>query len=310
MLSLVLALSSLAGCTKSSDNNANTSNTGNPTAEPTSAGTAQATKTPEKDPDPTPTPVPVVIEDSSKLNEAPMLADQVSAGKLPSLEDRIPVTEDLFVESVDATGAELSIGNYGGVINLGGAGGSWGLSRPTLESIVRYNTDGSYYPNVIKAYEHNADYTEWTFYLRKGMKWSDGDDFNADDITFWYYMCHLNNFDSKKSWAALKETVNDEDAWATLTKVDDYTVKWTFVNPKFPADFIENGDFKWCWAPSHYLNDLIPQTDDFPWVENPYWAGTGLNDEQVLANAQAKNIDSATVKDLGDRKSTRLNSSH
>ncbi|MBQ3797281.1 MAG: hypothetical protein II842_13595 [Butyrivibrio sp.] len=233
------------------------------------------------------------------FSEAPMLADQVSTGKLPAIEERIPNADNVFVETVDATGGALEIGTYGGVINLTQAGGGWGLSRPTLESIIRYNTDGSYYPNVIKSYEHNDDYTVWTFHLREGMKWSDGEVFNADDITFWYYMCHLTNYDSKKSWVALKEDVNGEDAWATLKKVDDYTVTWTFVNPKYPADFIENGDFKWCWAPAHYLADLIPDSEDYPYYENEYWPSTGLSEEDVLANAQKKNIDAATVKDLG-----------
>ena len=231
--------------------------------------------------------------------EAPMLADQVAAGTLPAVEERIPDADNVFVETVDATGASLEIGNYGGVINLGAAGGSWGLSRPSLESIIRYNTDGSYYPNVIKSFEHSDDYTVWTFHLREGMKWSDGEPFTADDITFWYYMCHLTNYDSKKSWAALKEEVDGEDAWADLKKVDDYTVTWTFVNPKYPADFIENGDFKWCWAPAHYLMDLIPDSEDYPYVENEYYPSTGLSEEEVLANAQKKNIDAATVKDLG-----------
>ncbi len=212
--------------------------------------------------------------------------------------DRLPVAEDVFVSQYDATGAELEIGTYGGVINLVGGGGSWDLSRPTLETIIRRNSDGSYVPNVIKAYEYNADYTVWTFHLREGMKWSDGDDFNADDITFWYYMCHLTNFSTKKSWAALKDgqDADGNDQFAVLTKVDDYTVTWTFKNPKFPADFIENGDFKWCWAPSHWLKDMIP---DSIYVENPYWEKTGLDDETVLKNAQAKGVDKATIKDLG-----------
>ena len=237
--------------------------------------------------------------------EAPMLTALVEAGTLPTLDERMPVEADRFVETVDATGAPLSIGTYGGTINMVNGGGSWDLSRPITESIIHYNTDGSYYPNVIKSYEHNADYTEWTFKLREGMRWSDGDDFNADDVTFWFYMCHVSNFDTKKSWSALvdykeKVTVDGEEKeiihHPTLTKVDDYTVKWTFTNPKLPADFIENGDFKWCWAPSHYLGDLIP---DSIYVENEYWPATGLSDEQVLLNAQAKGIDQATVKDLG-----------
>ena len=215
----------------------------------------------------------------------------------PTLEgdaaDRLPVVDDVFVSQYDATGAELAIGTYGGTINLVGGGGSWDLSRPTLETIIRRNSDGSYVPNVIKGYEYSEDYTVWTFYLREGMKWSDGDDFNADDITFWYYMCHINNYDTKASWVALKDG-NGE--FAKLEKVDDYTVTWTFGTPKFPADFIENGDFKWCWAPSHWLKELIPASY---YVENPYWENTNLSDEDVLKNAQAKGVDKATVKDLG-----------
>ncbi len=251
------------------------------------------------------------VEEVKGYSEAPMLAEQVAAGTLPAVEERIPDTDNIFVETADVAGNALAIGTYGGEINITNNGGSWDLSRPILETIIHYNNDGSYYPNVIKDYEVNDDYTVWTFYLREGMKWSDGEAFTADDITFWYYQCHLTNFDGKKSWAALKdgkisvekkneetgemETV-EEDTFAVLTKVDDYTVTWTFENPKFPADFIENGDFKFCWAPSHYLSDLIP---DSIYIENEYWAATGLSDEDVLANAQKKNIDQASIKDLG-----------
>lgn len=226
----------------------------------------------------------------ASFSEAPSIT---ALGTYGNVEDRLPVEEDIFVSQYDATGAVLEIGTYGGNINLVGGGGSWDLSRPTLETIIRRNTDGSYVPNVIKSYEFNEDYTVWTFRLREGMKWSDGDDFNADDITFWYYMCHINNFDTKASWVALKD---GEEAFAKLEKVDDYTVTWTFTNPKFPSDFIEEGNFKWCWAPSHWLIDLIPSSY---YVENPYWEDTGLSDEDVLKNAQAKGVDMATVKDLG-----------
>ncbi len=230
--------------------------------------------------------------------EAPMLTELVNAGKLPAVDQRLPIESDRFVATVDATGAKLSIGTHGGNINLIGGGGSWDLSRPTLESIIRYNTDGSYVPNVIKSYEVSDDYKVWTFKLREGMKWSDGDDFNADDITFWYYMCHLTNYSTKKSWAALKDgqDADGNDQYAKLVKVNDYEVRWEFQNPKFPADFIENGDFKWCWAPSHWLKDLIPASI---YVENEYWTNTGLSDEAVLKAAKDRGVDKATVKDLG-----------
>ncbi|MBQ3890977.1 MAG: hypothetical protein II740_06460, partial [Lachnospiraceae bacterium] len=118
----------------------------------------------------------------------------------------MPEKDSVFVAVADAAGNALEIGEYGGNFSMGGGGGSWGIARPVLESIIRYNADGSYYPNVIKSYEHNDDCTQWTFHLRKGMKWSDGDDFTADDVTFWYYMVHINNFDTKASWEALKDS--------------------------------------------------------------------------------------------------------
>ena len=277
-IALVLCVGTLAACTPATPAT-NPSNGSTPSTD--SPGTDKPTNPTE----PTPTTPPVVT-----YSEAPYITN---LGIYGDVEDRLPVKEDIFVSQYDATGAALEIGTYGGTINLVGNGGSWDLSRPTLETIIRRNTDGSYVPNVIKSYEHNEDYTVWTFRLREGMKWSDGDDFNADDITFWYYMCHINNYDTKASWAALKD---GDDGFAKLEKVDEYTVTWTFTNPKFPADFIENGDFKWCWAPSHWLSNLIPSSY---YKENPYWKDTGLSDEDVLKNAQAKGVDKATVKDLG-----------
>ena len=238
----------------------------------------------------------VASVDASKLTykEAPSLSSKVSSGALPAVDSRVPEKDSVFVAVTDAAGDALEIGEYGGNFSMGGGGGSWGIARPVLESIIRYNADGSYYPNVIKSYEHNDDCTEWTFHLRKGMKWSDGDDFTADDITFWYYMVHINNFDTKASWEALKDGKSGN--FAVLKKVDDYTVTWTFESSKLPGAFIENGDFKWCWAPSHFLKDMIPSSF---YVANEYWEDTGLSDEQALANAKEKGYEYESAKDLG-----------
>ncbi len=292
-LMLTLVVSGFAAC---GDNSTSPTSTTAPTSTTTPTPTKSAAT------DATPTPTEALVE--ATFSESPELAKEVEAGTLPKIEDRLPVESDVFVERVDATGSALEIGTYGGVINLGPAGGSWGLSRPTLDSIIRYNTDGTYYPNVIKSFEYSDDYTLWTFHLREGMKWSDGEAFTADDITFWYYCVHLTNFDGKKSWTALID--NETGNYAVLTKVDEYTVTWKFDTAKFPADFIENGDFKFCWAPEHYIADFIPNAGSYPYVENEYYKANDITDEQALANAQAKGIEAATVKDLG--KATTYNS--
>jgi peptide/nickel transport system substrate-binding protein len=192
------------------------------TQEETPTTDAPATETPE-----TPTDAPATEPPAVGYSEAPSITE---LGTYGNVEGRLPVEEDIFVSVNDANGDALDIGTYGGIINLVGGGGSWDISRPTLETIIRRDNDGTYYPNVIKSYEYNEDYTVWTFHLREGMKWSDGNDFNADDITFWYYMCHINNYDTKASWAALK----DGDDFAKLEKVDDYR-HLDLYNPQVPC---------------------------------------------------------------------------
>jgi peptide/nickel transport system substrate-binding protein len=83
-----------------------------------------------------------------------------------------------------------SIGKYGGTFNALSnateAGTSDFLSVRHV-NLVRYSDDlQTIVPNVAKGWKWNKDYTELTFYLRKGHKWSDGEPFTAEDIKFWY----------------------------------------------------------------------------------------------------------------------------
>lgn len=231
-------------------------------------------------PTPTATSTPIPVEEM-KFTQAPTIQSTVPVA------DRLPVKDDIFIESKDASGQALEIGVYCGNLHWSHGGGSWDISRPMLETIVHYNVDGTYYPNVIKDFKANDTYTEWTFTLRKGMKWSDGEPFTSADIEFWYEKCHKNNWDGKASWTALKDS-GSEDGFARLEVVDETTVIWHFVNPKYPGDFIENGDFKFCWAPKHFLEDMIGES-----------YGGSISDEQALINAQNKGINYSSVKDLG-----------
>ena len=102
---------------------------------------------------------------------------------LPSVEDRLP-EEPLVVAPYEA------IGSYGGTFralsNATEAGTSDFLSVRHV-NLVRYSDDlETIVPNVAKDWEWNSDYTELTFFLRKGHKWSDGAPFTAEDIKFWY----------------------------------------------------------------------------------------------------------------------------
>ena len=107
----------------------------------------------------------------------------VAAGSLPPVEERLP--KDPRVDEVVE-----EIGQYGGVWHRGATSvNDVGIitTRFSGEPFLRFTTDASgLIPNVVKSYEINEDATGFTFYLREGMKWSDGEPYTADDYVFWY----------------------------------------------------------------------------------------------------------------------------
>ena len=102
---------------------------------------------------------------------------------LPSLAERVP-EEPLVVAPYD------SVGKYGGTLdalsNATEAGTSDFMSTRHV-NLVRYSDDlQTIDPNVAKGWQWNGDFTELTFFLRKGHKWSDGQPFTSADVKFWY----------------------------------------------------------------------------------------------------------------------------
>ncbi|MDT0302449.1 ABC transporter substrate-binding protein [Streptomonospora wellingtoniae] len=113
--------------------------------------------------------------------QAPALAEQVEADDLPALEERLPA-EPLVVEP------HKEIGSYGGTWNSATLGiGDWPWLGRTVgyENLMRWNTEWTEaIPNLAESVEYDDDATEITYTLRKGLKWSDGDDFTSEDIEF------------------------------------------------------------------------------------------------------------------------------
>ncbi len=73
-------------------------------------------------------------------------------------------------------------------------------------------------PALAKSWETSDDSLTWTFHLRKGLKWSDGYPFNADDVIFTMQIVNDPNVKTSAQDALLGGKI----AW---TKLDDYTVQ-------------------------------------------------------------------------------------
>lgn len=177
---------------------------------------------------------------------------------LPPLAERIP--EDALVMA-----PYHSIGKYGGTFdvmsNATEAGTSDFLAIRHV-NLVRYSDDlQTIVPNVAKGWEWNDDYTQLTFFLRKGHKWSDGHPFTAEDVEYWYENLALN----PKIFEKPKNYVLVADKPMTVDVIDPQTVRFNLPAPK-PGLLVHFANsYAQGFQPKHFLGkwdpDINPDAD-------------------------------------------------
>jgi peptide/nickel transport system substrate-binding protein len=202
-----------------------------------------------------------------------MLDEFVASGQLPPVEERLPKEPQVYLTS----GMSDGIGVYGdvwrgfsacptaGYNDMAGVTMGWfGIESYTsrysslvkIGPLYRADQDIEPMPNTAKSWEWSDDGMQLTMHLIEGAKWSDGAPFTADDVMF--------------TWEGytLDENVATNrhiDAWtwdgqpASLEKVDDFTIRFTFPVPK-PLDFwyLLGEDTFWV-MPAHQLQSLHPK---------------------------------------------------
>ncbi len=181
-------------------------------------------------------------------NEAPMLQDLVSSGRLPSVQERVG-SDPLVVQPTDA------VGEYGGILR--GAATSPTAEGADLSSILEQKLFfllpdlSTVYPNIAKSVEFTPDNKTMTIRLREGMKWSDGVPFTADDFVFWYD--HIYPYSELQIIPNSFWTIGGEPM--KLKKLDTYTVQLDFAvpSPTIPAKLAMEHLQIDPFAPAHFL---------------------------------------------------------
>ena len=90
------------------------------------------------------------------------------------------------------------------------------IANQVYERLIALDNSAKMIPELAEKWELQSDPTKWRFTLRKGVKFHDGEDFNADDVVFSVKRAIDPNF--KSEWLGNWETIKD------AVKVDDFTV--------------------------------------------------------------------------------------
>ncbi|HRA65393.1 MAG TPA: ABC transporter substrate-binding protein [Caldilinea sp.] len=171
--------------------------------------------------------------------EAPSLAEAVAAGTLPPLEDRLPKVPFVVGPGVllsEANVPNWAPGQYGGTMNSAHSVADWSpdvfvmMNEPLLQApdLSVQGIQG----NVLESFEVSDDNTVFTFKMREGLKWSDGEPVTTEDVRFTWE----NIYGNEKLFATgvparFRTGYDPAGDPMTLDIMDDYNFTLTSTGP-------------------------------------------------------------------------------
>lgn len=185
------------------------------------------------------------------FKEAPQLTKMVKEGKLPPVAERLP-ENPLVIVPPDQNGP------YGGTwVRFGISPGDVSQYRHRIayEALLRWDPLGrKLLPNLASKWEVGDGGRSFTFWLRKGVRWSDGRPFTADDILFWYNSVLLN----KELTPGISPTFKKGGQTVRVEKVDQFTVRFLFAEPHglFLQHMAGEAGYDLVSYPAHYLKQF------------------------------------------------------
>lgn len=183
----------------------------------------------------------------SQFSENPKFAELVKQGKLPPVEDRIP--EDFKVNQGPA-----GIGTYGGIQRLTATGG--GPSNRMYWH--KKNADEFVKVAHVGFHEISDDGRVYTFTLRKGLRFSDGEFLDMEDIRFAWEDVNLNTVLHETPQGQWIDPVTGNIVKFAVVDDLNWTLTWDTPNFILMEGEVRPGmrctSFYFCfYAPEHHL---------------------------------------------------------
>lgn len=185
-------------------------------------------------------------------SESPLLGERVASDQLPPVDERLPVNPKV-VPVID------EIGQYGGTLRVGDTGDRLDEAlRMRHIGLFRYNfTASEYEADLAESWEWTNEFRTLTIKLRDGLKWSDGDSFDTEDIA-WHWNSILNHPEVSPAGPGGFWTVGGETA--TLDVIDSTTFSYTWAIP-YPIAMDSFGRTHFSgdnslYGPAHYLQQF------------------------------------------------------
>jgi peptide/nickel transport system substrate-binding protein len=137
--------------------------------------------------------------------------------------------------------------------------------RQVCEYLTRTDWDNITSPWLLEKWEANETVDEWTLYIRQGIKFNDGSDFNADDVIF-----NFGQWLDPEVGSSMLGLLSYLQL-SNIERVDDFTVKLYLDSPQIgvPEDLF------------HYPAMIVPKTFEGDLTRQPIGTGPFLLDEYV-----------------------------
>ena len=178
--------------------------------------------------------------------------------------------------------------------------------RATYNSLIQHNNDLTTSPELAESIEPNADATEWTLKLRKGVEFHDGTPFTADDVVY-----SMNRHKGEDSKSVIKSVLESITEWQ---KVGSHEVKCVLSTPNadlptllglFQTKIVKNGTTGDGVGTGPYKMDSfepgvksVHSRNENYWREGAWLDGmeiTAITDPVARVNAGEKQIEISVV---------------